>query len=235
MSLLVCCFWWCVLGVLIGWLLSWLFNRLFGRSDVQATVAAAVPSDDLVIIEGIGPRIAALLRKNDVDTFETLARMDAKSIWSILERGGPRFKLANNPGTWPEQAAYCVRGDWDGLKRWQDDLYAGLRVVPDVPAAAEIDLDAARAAGFDVKNADDLEVVEGIGPKTAGLLREHGISSLARLAAAAPSDIRAILDRGGASFRIAEPATWPEQAGYCLRNDWAGLKTLQDRLNAGRE
>jgi predicted flap endonuclease-1-like 5' DNA nuclease len=243
MSLFTCCIWWLVLGVLVGWLLSWLFNRLFGRSDIQeASPRAAVglsteasPHDDLTVIEGIGPRIAALLRDSGIGTYEKLAASDVKSIWSILERGGPRFKLANNPGTWPEQAAYCVRQDWDGLKKWQDELYAGLRVVPDVPAEAEIDLAAARAAGFTLKDADDLEAIEGIGPKIAGLLREHGITSFARLAAAAPSDLRAILDRGGPNFRIAEPATWPEQAGYCVRNDWAGLKELQDRLTAGRE
>ena len=243
MSLLTCCFWWLVFGVLIGWLLSWLFNRLLGRSDVQeitsaqavAAPAGAAPIDDLVVIEGIGPKIAGLLRENGIGTYEKLSGTDVKTIWSVLERGGPRFKLANNPGTWPEQAALCARGDWDGLKRWQDELYAGLRVVHEVPAGAEIDLAAARAVGFELKTADDLEIIEGIGPKISGLLREHGIASFARLAAAEPSDIRAILDLGGQNYRIAEPATWPEQASFCVRNDWKGLKELQDRLTAGRE
>ena len=244
MSLFTCCFWWLVLGVLIGWLLSWLFNKLFGRSDVQeitpaaqavAAPAAEVKMDDLAVIEGIGPKIAALLRENGIGTYEKLAATDVKTIWTILGRGGPRFKLANNPGTWPEQAAFCVRGDWDGLKRWQDELYAGLRVVHEAPATVEIDLDAAKAAGFALKSADDLEAIEGIGPKISALLRENGITTFARLAAAEPSDIRAILDLGGQNYRIAEPATWPEQAGYCVRNDWAGLKDLQDRLTAGRE
>ena len=241
MSLLTCCFWWLVLGVLVGWLLSWLFNRLFGRADVQEvgaparTAISTTPGDDLTVIEGIGPRIAALLQENDVATYERLARSDVKSIWSILERGGPRFKLANNPGTWPEQAAFCVRGDWDGLKKWQDELYAGLRVVQDVPEAVTLNLEAARAAGIEVKGPDDLEVIEGIGPKIAALLKQHGIATLGHLAGAAPADLRAVLDRGGSSFKIAEPSTWPEQAGYCVRNDWAGLKELQDRLTGGRE
>lgn len=238
MSLFTCCFWWLVLGALIGWLLSWLFNKLFGRSDVQEITPAAQAGavvDDLVVIEGIGPKIAALLRENGISTYEKLAATDVKTIWTILGRGGPRFKLANNPGTWPEQAAFCVRGDWDGLKRWQDELYAGLRVVHEAPVGVEVDLEAARASGFALRGADDLEVIEGIGPKISALLREHGITTLARLAAAQPSDIRAILDLGGERYRIAEPATWPEQAGYCVRNDWEGLKELQDRLTAGRE
>ena len=244
MSLLTCCFWWFVFGALAGWLLSWLFNRLFGRTEVHeiaapapATplpVAAATRADDLVVIEGIGPKIADLLRRHGIDTFDKLARADAASLWAILDKGGPRYRLAN-PGTWPAQALYCVRGDWDGLKRYQDELYAGVQLLADVPADVVIDVAAAKAAGFDMKGPDDLEIVEGIGPKIAQLLRQHGVTTFVQLASAAPAEIAAILERGGPSFRIANPGTWPDQAGYCVRNDWAGLKQLQDRLTAGRE
>jgi predicted flap endonuclease-1-like 5' DNA nuclease len=246
MSLFTCCLWWFVLGALVGWLLSWLFNRLFGRTEVHETTDAApaaappvpLPAaarvDDLVIIEGIGPKIAELLRRNGIDSFDKLARADVTSLWAILDKGGPRFKLAN-PGTWPTQALYCVRGDWDGLKRWQDELYGGVALLADVPADVVIDVAAAKAAGFDMKGPDDLEVVEGIGPKIAQLLRQHGITTFVQLASAAPSEIAAILEKGGPNFRVANPGTWPEQAGYCVRNDWAGLKQLQNRLTAGRE
>ena len=176
MSLFTCCLWWFVLGALVGWLLSWLFNRLFGRTEAHETTDAApaaappvpLPAaarvDDLVIIEGIGPKIAELLRRNGIDSFDKLARADVASLWAILDKGGPRFKLAN-PGTWPTQALYCVRGDWDGLKRWQDELYGGVALLADVPADVVIDVAAAKAAGFDMKGPDDLEVVEGIGPE----------------------------------------------------------------------
>ena len=242
MSQFICCLWWFVLGVLVGWLLSWLLNRLFGRSEVQEVSAPAPPQpavaasrvDDLSIIEGIGPKIAELLRGNGIDSFATLSRADVAKLWSILEKGGPRFKLAN-PGTWPAQALYCVRGDWAGLKRYQDELYGGIQLLGDIPAEVVIDVAAAKAAGFDLKGPDDLEVVEGIGPKIAQLLRQHGISTFLQLASASPAEVAAILEKGGPDFRVANPGTWPEQAGYCVRNDWAGLKRLQDRLTAGRE
>ena len=245
MSLFTCCLWWLVLGVLAGWLLSWLLNRLFGRTEVQEVstpapaapvVAAVAPArvDDLAIIEGIGPKIAELLRRHGIDSFATLSRADVPTLWSILDKGGPRFRLAN-PGTWPAQALYCVRGDWAGLKRYQDELYAGVQLLADVPAEVVIDVAAAKAAGFDMKGPDDLEVVEGIGPKIAQLLRQHGITTFVQLASASRAEIAAILEKGGPDFRIANPGSWPEQAGYCVRNDWAGLKRLQDRLTAGRE
>jgi predicted flap endonuclease-1-like 5' DNA nuclease len=242
MSLLACCLWWFVLGALAGWLLSWLVNRLVGRTGVQEisapspapVVAAASRVDDLVVIEGIGPKIAELLRRHGIDSFETLARTDVATLWSILDKGGPRFKLAN-PGTWPAQALYCVRGDWAGLKRYQDELYVGIQLLADVPAEVVIDVAAAKAAGFDMKGPDDLEIIEGIGPKIAQLMRQHGITTFVQLASAFPAEISAILEKGGPNFRIANPGTWPEQAGHCVRNDWAGLKRLQDRLTAGRE
>jgi predicted flap endonuclease-1-like 5' DNA nuclease len=195
-------------------------------------VAARV--DDLVIIEGIGPKIAELLRRHGIDSFDRLARSDVATLWSILDRGGPRFKLAN-PGTWSEQALYCVREDWAGLKRYQDELYAGVQLLAEIPAEVVIDVAGAKAKGFDMKGPDDLEVVEGIGPKIAQLLRQHGITTFVQLASASPAEIGAILEKGGPNFRIANPGTWPEQAGYCVRNDWAGLRELQDRLTAGRE
>jgi predicted flap endonuclease-1-like 5' DNA nuclease len=241
MSLLTCCLWWFVLGVLAGWLLSWFLNRLLGRTDVQETptvvaapAAAAARVDDLVIIEGIGPKIAEFLRRHGIDSFDKLSRTDVVTLWSVLDRGGPRFKLAN-PGTWPAQALYCVREDWAGLKRYQDELYGGVQLLADVPAEVVIDVAAAKAAGFDMKGPDDLEVVEGIGPKIAQLLRQHAITTFVQLASASPTEIAAILEKGGPNFRIANPGTWPEQAGFCVRNDWAGLKELQDRLTAGRE
>jgi predicted flap endonuclease-1-like 5' DNA nuclease len=260
MSLLACCLWWFALGVLAGWLLSWLLSRLFGRTEIQelaapspapaarvapvavapvaaAPVAAPAPPprvDDLVVIEGIGPKIAELLRRNGIDSFDRLARTDVASLWAILDKGGTRFRLAN-PGTWPEQALYCVRDDWAGLKRYQDEIYGGVQLWADVPAEVVIDVAAARAAGFELDGPDDLEIVEGIGPKIAQLLRQHGVTTFVQLASARPAEITAILEKGGPNFRIANPGTWPEQAGYCVRNDWAGLKRLQDRLTAGRE
>jgi len=245
MPTFICCVWWFVLGVLVGWLLSWMVNRLFGRSvarEVPASAPAPPPpvvaaprvDDDLTKIEGIGPKIAELLRANGINSYAALSRAEVSSLWSILEKGGPRFKLAN-PGTWPAQALLCVRGDWAGLKQYQDKLYIGIQLLANIPAEVVIDVAAAKAAGFDLKGPDDLEVVEGIGPKISQLLRQHGIATFVQLASAAPDEIVAILQKGGPDFRIANPGTWPDQAGYCVRNDWAGLKKLQDRLTAGRE
>lgn len=81
----------------------------------------------------------------------------------------------------------------------------------------------------------DLELVEGIGPRIAALLIEHNIYNLADLAVTPVERLRAILAAGGARFRLAEPATWPEQAALGAAGDWAGLTALQTRLKGGRQ
>jgi hypothetical protein len=45
--------------------------------------------------------------------------------------------------------------------------------------------------------------------------------------------MRAILDKGGARYRMANPATWAQQSALAADNKWAALKTLQDELSGG--
>jgi predicted flap endonuclease-1-like 5' DNA nuclease len=81
---------------------------------------------------------------------------------------------------------------------------------------------------------DDLIKIEGIGPAIARLLVDNGIYDLGDLAVTPVERLREILDAAGARFRMADPATWPEQASYGARGDWEGMYTLQARLKAGR-
>jgi large subunit ribosomal protein L21 len=32
---------------------------------------------------------------------------------------------SHDPETWPKQAGMAASGDWDGLKKWQDELDGG--------------------------------------------------------------------------------------------------------------
>lgn len=81
--------------------------------------------DNLTIIEGIGPKINALLVNNDVPTFASLESTDVANIQTILNNAGSAYKLAK-PESWPKQAGMCVRGEWEELKRYQDQLVGGI-------------------------------------------------------------------------------------------------------------
>lgn len=100
-------------------------------------------------------------------------------------------------------------------------------------AATVIDLAAAKKAGFAIKNANDLTIVEGIGPKINELFNNAGIKTFVQLAAATVPQMRKILDDGGSRFRIANPSTWAQQAALAADNKWDELKKLQDKLSAG--
>jgi hypothetical protein len=87
---------------------------------------AAFRQDDLEAIEGIGPKIAELMRASGISNFSQLAATPMDKIVSILDAGGPRFKLAN-PGTWCEQAALAAKNDWVGFDKIKKELIAGVR------------------------------------------------------------------------------------------------------------
>ena len=105
--------------------------------------------------------------------------------------------------------------------------------APASKALTVIDIAAAKAAGFTLKNANDLTIVEGIGPKINELFHSNGIKTFAALANTTEAQMRTILDAGGSRFRIANPSTWAQQAALAAENKWAELKKLQDKLSGG--
>ena len=104
--------------------------------------------------------------------------------------------------------------------------------VVEKPDAAIV-VAAAMAAGFALKGADDLEIIEGIGPKIAELFHAKGVTTFVQLAAMAPAQIQPMLDEAGPNYRLANPETWPDQADLAARNRWTALKAMQDGLTAG--
>jgi large subunit ribosomal protein L21 len=82
--------------------------------------------------------------------------------------------------------------------------------------------------------ADDLVIIEGIGPKIAQIMISNGISTFAQLADAKVEDIAAMLKKAGSRFATHKPDTWPMQAALARDGKMAELKALQDELDAGK-
>jgi hypothetical protein len=91
-----------------------------------------------------------------------------------------------------------------------------------------------RTSAADGDEKDDLTKIGGIGPKIAGLLAANGIGLFSRLAKSRVENLHRILEAGGPHFRLADPATWAEQAKLAAISDWAGLRELQGQLRGGR-
>jgi predicted flap endonuclease-1-like 5' DNA nuclease len=96
-----------------------------------------------------------------------------------------------------------------------------------------IDIAAAKAAGIVVKGADDLEIIEGIGPKICALFHAAGQKTFMQVSTMSIQQMSKILDDAGPRFKLANPETWAQQALLAANNRWAELKTLQDNLTAG--
>jgi predicted flap endonuclease-1-like 5' DNA nuclease len=143
--------------VLMVWLLWWLWKRHEGEAEgrpieieveappppveVKVETVEAVPvaevgaeapakllaPDDLVVIEGIGPKISGVLQAAGITTFAQLADTAVSRIEEILEAADPRLRRLANPATWPEQAALAAGGQWDALEALQNELKGGRR------------------------------------------------------------------------------------------------------------
>lgn len=105
-------------------------------------------------------------------------------------------------------------------------MEAPTEAVPQVGAAAP-------AVEMEPSAPDDLQVIEGIGPKIAAMLRAHGITTFTQLAATDVERLRDIML--AANLRIADPSTWPQQAALAAAGKWGELRTLQESLKGGRQ
>ena len=89
-------------------------------------VPEEVKPDDLTLIEGIGPKLSAVLQQAGITTWAKLAQTNVSELQRILDEAG--IAKISDPGTWPEQAALAAAGDWDGLEKLQAELKGGRRV-----------------------------------------------------------------------------------------------------------
>ena len=83
-----------------------------------------ISKDDLKKIEGVGPKIEALLNDAGINTWRKLSETKKQEIQKILDAAGKRYSI-HDPSTWPKQAKMAADGKWDELKKWQDELDGG--------------------------------------------------------------------------------------------------------------
>ena len=205
MSSFLCSIWWFVLGVFVGWLLSWWLSRNCCKKSAG--------HDAKLHEEKPAPQTEPLKTEAPASKVQSLAAMPEPAVAAAPK---PVIKPA------PKPAAKAV---------------AKPTVKPSAkPVAKTMGFDKAAAllAGIKVKGLDDLEVIEGIGPKISGLLKADGVTDFAALAKASQTTLQGILDKAGARYKLAKPGTWPEQAKLAAAGKWAELKALQDSLSGGK-
>ncbi len=115
-----------LLMVIVGW---WVSRRNGTAVEVQQEMHVlhhethAAP-DDLVSLEGIGPKVAGILNEAGITTFAALADAKAEDVQRILSAAGLQMM---NPEGWIEQARLAASGDHAGLQKLQSELKGGRR------------------------------------------------------------------------------------------------------------
>ncbi len=91
------------------------------------------------------------------------------------------------------------------------------------------------ASGFYGKKiiADDLKLVEGIGPKIEEVFHKAGLKTWASIAASKPAKLKEILVAAGERFQMHDPGTWPKQCQMMVDDDWSGLLKYHEVLDGG--
>lgn len=84
----------------------------------QAVESTHYTVDNLELIDGIGPKIAAALKAAGIDTFEKLSAASESDLLGILEAASVR--AISGVSSWAEQAQFAFRGDWAGLDKFND-------------------------------------------------------------------------------------------------------------------
>ncbi|MEM7572653.1 MAG: helix-hairpin-helix domain-containing protein [Bacteroidota bacterium] len=158
--------------------------------------------DDLKLIKNIGPFLEEKLHEQGIFTFRQIAGWDAADIEGITT------KIGYLPGR-------IATDDWVG----QAQNLASV-LIADVP-------DEKPPKGF---RPDNLKVVDGIGPKIEGILKDNEIKTLADLAEQSVDDLKGMLEQAGNRYRIHDPSSWPQQAALARDGQWVDLKAVQDAL-----
>ncbi len=97
------------------------------------TTQAETDADDLTKIEGIGPKIAEVLKAGGIDSFAKLVEAKDEDIQEMIKDVPGNHKA----DTWNEQAALARDGKWDELKELQDKLQGGVAKDEEAKEAVE--------------------------------------------------------------------------------------------------
>lgn len=200
--------------------------------SAKKSVYSGVKSDNLQIIEGIGPKMEIVLKENGVNTHAELASKSPDELQAILGKYGDKYKIID-PTTWAQQAGYAASGDYDGMIDLQKKLDTGKDNASGL-TDSKLEKYLIKTGALKAFKQDDLKAIEGIGPATEKLLHSNGIMTWRDLANTEASAVKAILNAAGSRFALGDPTTWPKQAELAADGEFDKLREYQDFLDGGR-
>jgi len=229
-----------LIGFLLGWLVEWVLDIFYWRSACRRKEAelAEGRKRSLDLQAKLDAAERGLLEQKE--NAKRLAEENEELRRSLTEAKKRAEALQTELDQLREQNArlgaeiQTLRGRLAELEASEEELQETKRrlaAAREEVRQTEAELEAAQKA----LPPDDLQVIEGIGPKIKEVLSRHGIRTFKQLAETPVERLREILAQAGERFRLADPATWPKQAKLAAERRWEELKKLQARLKGGRE
>lgn len=112
----------------VGWYDNeWGYSNRLADATVHFAAISGLLSDNLQIVEGIGPKVESVLKAAGIATLSTLAKATPGRVKAILAAAGDEYRI-HDPGTWGQQAAMAAQGKMTELRAWQDVLVGGKAV-----------------------------------------------------------------------------------------------------------
>lgn len=236
---------WCIiipfLTAIIGAILGWLLRHLTCKCN-EDDVAIEIEknkklSEELSVCKAEKNSLSSKLSEGEL-AIESNKKISEELALCRTEKNSLASKLS-------EELALC-KAEKEGLSLKLTDAEASLASgaalgfaaggdTADVEPELIFDGDAAKAVFGKKIKADDLTVVEGIGPKISELYNNAGISTWYQLSKTPVEKSQEILNGGGSRFLMHKPTSWAKQAGMAFRGEWKELLHLQDILDGGVE
>ncbi len=252
---------WLIIGLLIGWLVEWLIDYFFWRDACKQNAAALVQRErdlDARELRMSEDDKNSTSRQAEWDArhrglLDALAQREAsfalKESDLKVQQGGLSDRLSEF-----ESRSSALSKRTEDLAARDTHLQRQLQEIDLRTAQANAALARLQAADGELfglraqaarlgeivrqryqtkTGADDIEVVEGIGPKIAELLHADGIYTFRELALVPVARLSAVLEAGGPRFKLANPGTWSEQARLLADGDFVAFEKLKAELTAG--
>ena len=104
-------------------------------------------------------------------------------------------------------------------------------------AVAEVETAVPAVEAAEIAAGDDLSILDGVGPKSADVLKAAGVTTFAQLSQMTPEAIEETLAKGNEPLIAGHTAaTWPRQAKLAAAQDWSALRRYIDstkKVSAG--
>ncbi len=189
------------------------------RATQNIDVGSKIKESNLEIIEGVGPKMNALLSKEGIKSWSDLSSYSPGEIRSLLDKHGDRYRIIDVK-LWPKQATYAAKGQWSKLIDFQKSD----------GSASKAEKVLTKAGVFKSSKVDDLKLIEGIGPKTEKVLNKAGIKNWMSLSRTTSTSLTDIMSKAGKRFAFADTSSWPKQAALAAAGKFDQLEKLQQKL-----